>query len=95
MDCLRLLNEPWFFAVRGNPEDMLLSALQMYDSAYHHPSSFALNGGSWEQALSPAERQELQEELVPKLLKTPYIRTVQSASGKHSFHVAHAVCVFR
>src|SRR3546814_7017992 len=40
MGCLRLLREPWFHAVRGNHEDMLL------DYAYPTPAPYAYGSSS-------------------------------------------------
>lgn len=45
MECLRLLNEPWFHAVMGNHEDMMLNAVSgnLRNGADH----WASNGGDW------------------------------------------------
>ena len=42
LGCLALLQEPWFRCVRGNHEEMALSALQGQDMAL-----WQMNGGDW------------------------------------------------
>ena len=52
--CLALLEEPWFFAVRGNHEQMMLDALgskKPSDQDY-----WQANGGEWFWSLSRAEK---------------------------------------
>jgi len=48
--CLALLEQPWFRGVRGNHEEMALSALQC-----HEVSCWQRNGGEWFWALRGAE----------------------------------------
>ena len=45
MACLRLLNEPWFFAVKGNHEDMMLAAVA--SNLRSGAENWAWNGGDW------------------------------------------------
>ncbi|MFN3959183.1 MAG: metallophosphoesterase [Parvularculaceae bacterium] len=45
MACLRLLREPWFFAVKGNHEDMMLSAVA--SNLRVGAENWAWNGGDW------------------------------------------------
>ncbi|MGB3423953.1 MAG: metallophosphoesterase [Castellaniella sp.] len=50
MDCLRLLREPWFHAVRGNHEDMLIDYAFPVGLLYAYGSAADLlfsNGGCW------------------------------------------------
>jgi len=44
---LSLLDEPWFFAVLGNHELMLLNYLGCYNSRVHSRRSFAMRSGRW------------------------------------------------
>lgn len=44
---LALLEEPWFHAVLGNHELMLLNYLGCYDSRIHSRKTFAVGGGDW------------------------------------------------
>lgn len=43
--CLELLEEPWFWAVRGNHEQMLIDSVQQQTDALW--SRWLTNGGSW------------------------------------------------
>lgn len=88
MGCLRLLREPWFHAVVGNHEDMLLCYLGKRDSTYHSAPDFVRNGGRWVHSLGDAERTELNGDLLPRVLALPYVITV--GEGADTFHVAHA-----
>lgn len=88
LGCLRLLREPWFHAVVGNHEDMLLSYLLLRDSDYHRPRDIINNGGQWIARLTPVQLEELHQDLLPRLLTLPYVITVDN--GPQIFHVAHA-----
>ncbi|NYT79789.1 metallophosphoesterase [Alcaligenaceae bacterium] len=90
--CLRLLNEPWFHAVRGNHEDMLLGYLPAPGSPIKpSPGAGALlmrNGGQWVDALSRDELVEMKDVILPKVAALPYVVTV--GEGGQQFHIAHA-----
>lgn len=43
VECLMLLNQPWFRAVRGNHEEMMLDALE----GNGHANLWVANGGGW------------------------------------------------
>ena len=88
LGCLRLLREPWFYAVVGNHEDMLLSHFLLRDSDYHHPKDLLRNGGDWVMSLGADEEGELLNDLLPRVLAMPYVITV--LGGPSTFHVAHA-----
>ena len=88
LGCLRLLREPWFHAVVGNHEDMLLSHFFLRGSAYHTPKDLLRNGGDWVTVLSSSEQEELVGDLLPRVLSMPYAITV--SDGSAVFHVAHA-----
>src|SRR5690554_212625 len=52
MGCLRLLREPWFYAVRGNHEQMLIDYVYPVVMPYSSNDAsrlFFLNGGRWVQ----------------------------------------------
>src|SRR3546814_652674 len=79
MGCLRLLREPWFFAVRGNHEDMLLDYAYEVVMPYSYRSSaqlFFRNGGSWVETLDADAQQELREDLLPRVVALPYVMTI-------------------
>jgi len=91
MGCLRLLNERWFYAVRGNHEDMLLDYLENIPLPWGHGSASELllrNGGRWALDLNVSDHQELRHELASKVHALPYVITV--GEGEQRFHVAHA-----
>lgn len=91
LGCLRLLNEPWFYAVRGNHEDMFLEYKDYIPMPYEsNPTAemFFGNGGRWALGLSEAENQELRHELLPKVRALPFALTV--GNGASMFHVVHA-----
>lgn len=91
MGCLRLLREPWFFAVRGNHEDMLIDYEYEVVMPYGSRTSaqlFFRNGGGWVEKLDPDAQQELREDLLPRVVALPYVMTV--GEGKTQFNVAHA-----
>lgn len=89
--CLRLLREPWFYAVCGNHEQMLLDFIFPVVMPYESndaPERFFLNGGRWVQTLTKQENNELMEELVPLVARLPLVITV--GTGKDQFHIVHA-----
>jgi len=46
--CLSLLEEPWFYAVKGNHEDLLLDYVKKSgEISKYFPSDFVNNGGGW------------------------------------------------
>lgn len=83
MDCLRLLNQPWFYAVKGNHEQM------MYDACHSNmwESIWRRNGGDWK-SRETSGYQELSE-LAHKSNELPIMLTVEMGSGEQC-HVIHA-----
>ncbi|HUW98564.1 MAG TPA: metallophosphoesterase [Acidiferrobacter sp.] len=87
---LRLLYEPWFYAVRGNHEDMLLDFCTG-QALYGHPDNshpLLHNGGEWITRLCPDEQDELWYGLVPRVALLPHILII--GNGPKRFHVVHA-----
>lgn len=80
--CLELLNEPWFFAVRGNHEQMLIDALR--SQAAFSWSRWLMNGGNW--ALQQSDQQL--EDWAQRLEQLPYTLTVDV--GHHRIGLCHA-----
>ncbi|MEX1034150.1 MAG: metallophosphoesterase [Cellvibrionaceae bacterium] len=85
--CLRLLQEPWFHAVQGNHENMMLAAL------HEGPGSATWtgwmgNGGSWFDQLSETDEAELKS-LLPLVAKLPITRILATRSGKR-VGISHA-----
>lgn len=91
LGCLRLLNEPWFHAVCGNHEQMLIDyafPVVMPYASGNSADRFFLNGGHWVKSLTSKENDELWNELMPRVVTLPYVITV--GHGDTMFHVAHA-----
>lgn len=94
MGCLRLLRESWFYAVRGNHEEMLLDyagrSVEPYSSS-EAARQFFRNGGRWVLDLGATAGDELWQDLVGRMRHLPYVITVGEGVGQ--FHVAHAELV--
>lgn len=89
-ETLRLLQEPWFYAVRGNHEDMLLDfALK---GGGYGPSDadhvFLRNGGDWFLFLTPEQYDILEQDLLPRAALLPHILVV--GTGAARFQIVHA-----
>lgn len=83
VECLDLINQPWFRAVRGNHEQMMLDAILAYGSVTHWMS----NGGTWFYNLDP-DQQILAKSLVHKSTALPLIIEVEKDGKK--FVICHA-----
>jgi serine/threonine protein phosphatase 1 len=92
-ECLQLLEQPWFNAVLGNHEAMLLSYFDLLDSQYHFKSDFIYNGGSWVLTLSDAQRHHLHKVLLPLLSRIPLV--IDVGLPDTGFRVAHAELLSR
>ena len=79
--CLELLNEPWFFSVLGNHEDMLIKASA--DST-EEMDLWVQNGGEWGAELAPTALAHY----AAVLAKLPLVITV--GEGVSRFNVFHA-----
>ncbi|MBV6272164.1 metallophosphoesterase [Alcaligenaceae bacterium CGII-47] len=91
MGCLRLLREPWFHAVRGNHEQMLINFSDPDIIPYGTNTEadlFFRNGGGWVRNLPKDETDELWSDLLRRVVQLPYVITV--GEGGNRFHVAHA-----
>lgn len=87
LECLRLLRQPWFHAVLGNHEAMLLTYLRNRHSDAHCAKDFLHNGGRWVDELDPADHAELSA-LAHLLENLPLVLKVNNEHG--NFNVAHA-----
>ena len=87
---LRLLQEPWFFAVRGNHEDMLLDFALGGDN-YGRPTRdhpFLHNGGRWFLEMSPEQDALWNDDLLPRTALLPHILVI--GEGAARFQIVHA-----
>ena len=89
-ETLRLLQEPWFYAVRGNHEDMLLDFA--WNGYGYGPSdadhAFLRNGGDWLLGLTAEQHRIVSDDLLPRTALLPHIHIV--GTGPSRFHVVHA-----
>lgn len=81
---LRLLKEPWFYAVRGNHEDMFLCALGLKPNPLTTLQDFLFNGGNW---FLYADKKELRD-LAEIVVSLPHVITIRS--GNKRTNVVHA-----
>lgn len=83
MACLKLLNMPWFFACRGNHEDLLLAHLD-------NPFQVKAYDDSWLRPIAPvyADRKKLAGQWLNVLRSLPYVLVV--GEGEERFNVVHA-----
>jgi len=82
MAALSLIEEPWFYAVRGNHEQMMLDAYAAEDSSF--ASSWKANGGRWFDALPD----DMRDHVVALAARLPIAISVQY--GKRLIGVVHA-----
>jgi serine/threonine protein phosphatase 1 len=84
-DALAWLQEPWFHAVRGNHEEMLLD----YAAGRAPAQYFAANGGAWFVGMLPQERQPF----IDAFEALPYAITLETGAG--DVGIVHADCPLR
>ncbi|MHB1765975.1 MAG: metallophosphoesterase [Gammaproteobacteria bacterium] len=96
MGCLDLLEEPWFFPVRGNHEEMMLDFFAQSLAlggrvAWEENHDFLLNGGAWVERELVDHRRRLGTRLIEIIgaLKTLPSMLVVGA-GQERYHVIHA-----
>jgi serine/threonine protein phosphatase 1 len=85
LDCLDLIRQPWFHAVRGNHDEMMLGS---FNGEVCAQEIWPQNGGRWADQLSSTELETLHA-LLPIADNLPYVITVNQQDGK-KFHVVHA-----
>jgi len=84
LECLELLWEPWFHAVQGNHEDLMLSFFDRSSMGRYWPQ----NGGMWHQGFSADEQLRLKD-LLGIVDELPFVITVLMKDHR-KFHVLHA-----
>lgn len=85
VEAVRLIDEPWFFAVKGNHEELLLSAFGIGAGIAVH----LVNGGGW---FWEIEEDSVQEEIYVKLRDLPIAIEIETPDGK--IGVVHAECPY-
>lgn len=83
VECLDLINQPWFRAVRGNHEQMMIDALVNGGSFSHWMS----NGAGWWHQLDVEQDTQLKY-LLPKVGKLPLI--IELVTGDKKYVICHA-----
>lgn len=83
VECVMLIEQPWFFAVRGNHEDM---AIGVHRGGWSK-GNFMMNGGTWFTELE----YDAQELIVNLMEKLPY--TIDVPIGDRLVGVLHADCI--
>jgi serine/threonine protein phosphatase 1 len=83
---LSLITEPWFYAVLGNHELMLLNFLGYYGSRIHSKKSFPAAGGEWINEAVAKDRKAVAR-LADRIASLPVAIHVESDV---SFNVTHA-----
>ena len=77
LECLDLINAPWFRAVRGNHEEMAILALTGAENAARN---WLANGGNWYYLLD-TDQQHLARTLIRKAEQLPLVLEVKTAEG--------------
>lgn len=80
-ECLSLLEEPWFYAVRGNHEQMLVESVLCDDRLF---DTWATRGGRWAQEWRKSDEIKAWAETVSRL---PLVLVV--GKGSDRFNVMH------
>ncbi|MFV8835498.1 metallophosphoesterase [Aquisalimonas sp.] len=87
--CLRLLETPWFHAVMGNHEDLLIGAVRQLSTEGGTDARFAVhqnNGGEWLLANWPADASLTA--LIERVRQLPHVLVV--GNQEYRYHVVHA-----
>jgi len=72
---LKYLEQPWFYSVRGNHEDMLIMAQDPFSRIYNF---WMDNGGDW----AEDEPDELIKEMAKKFSELPYVISIETEYGE-------------
>ena len=87
--CLSLLEEPWFHAVKGNHEDLMLGSVRELRGGHGIDPRFTIhqnNGGEWLPRLWPLN--ESMVRLIDRTGALPHVLVVGEAGRR--YHVVHA-----
>ncbi|MER4701967.1 metallophosphoesterase [Klebsiella pneumoniae] len=83
VECLDLINQPWFRAVRGNHEQMMPDGI----ASATHERHWRANGGSWFFYLD-YEKERLVKPLLDKVARLPLI--IELVTGDRKVVICHA-----
>ncbi len=76
LKCLKLIEEPWFFSVKGNHEDMLVDVVLNDEDPCH----YYLSGGEWIAEIDKYDPQF--RSLVRKANELPLVMSIETGRGK-------------
>jgi serine/threonine protein phosphatase 1 len=103
LKCLELLAEPWFYAVMGNHESLMLEFFQSYRREGHlenlkdvRGTRFLLYGGNWVERYFQADKHRMSSDFDRGLALAealPLILVV--GEGENRFHVIHSDLIRR
>jgi serine/threonine protein phosphatase 1 len=103
LKCLELLAEPWFYAVKGNHEDLMLDFFQSYRQDGHledlkdvRGTRFLLYGGRWVERYFQADKRCMSSAFDHGLALAealPLILVI--GEGENRFHVIHSDLIRR
>lgn len=83
VECLDLINQPWFRAVRGNHEQMMIDGLSAHGNVNH----WLVNGGGWFFNLD-YDKERLAKALTYKVAELPLI--IELKTGDKKVVICHA-----
>lgn len=83
VECLDLINQPWFRAVRGNHEQMMIDGLSAHGNVNH----WLVNGGGWFFNLD-YDKERLAKALAYKAAELPLI--IELKTGDKKVVICHA-----
>ncbi len=85
--CLELLEKPWFYAVKGNHEAMMIASLQ---GDLEMQQIWQRAGGDWYQQLKVDQQLRLKQHFLPKLEALPIALEVNLNQDNLTLAVIHA-----
>lgn len=88
LGCLELMNEPWFYAVRGNHEDLAVSHL-LHPDVEPLRRLWAQNGGRWFFKLPEEQQARARHLLLSLAAKLPLALEIRLPDGRR-YGVVHA-----
>lgn len=86
--CLALLREPWFHAVTGNHEAMLVARFLSEDGDIGAHDMHRLNGGNWFHGPRQLQEDPALTPLLTRAAELPHLLVV--GSGRARYHLVHA-----
>lgn len=91
LSCLRLLHHPWFHTIRGNHEQLMLTAL--LGQSPQARKLWFMNGGSWYENLDATTQAEVITLCQQKVSALPYAMEI-TTRAQHRVGLVHADPVF-